>query len=533
MDRPRVAARSLRNTSRCHICDGGFFMPGPGNPLKKGRHCHAPTTPETPVKALGLVVKRLAARVGTWVARLASRAAARYASRLSRLSQRWHADSVYRRTLVAAISAISATVLPHPAAAAAVGALLADRPHRPSSRVLRLRPGRRRLRASPRPILAAPTASGTPPTNTLKRPKRSLPRSAALHQPGGVPFALLGHFGYRHRFITSNERNVMSGYSIEVSGPSAKLAMLRALAHKMLGRLSNIAAAVKVTLTRSARVAKAATTTGLALIGSQAGYQLVRHGVRALVTGAVRLASSGLRLICPRAKAVGRVLMSGLATVSPTAADVTEHVVQQWVVQPVSDVAVKVTGWVRDVADAVWDLSDSGLVKAVTIRSAQAASLVLAVHTITKGAAAAKVVQALPWAMDVVVTVTNPAKVAPWSGSPSSPRLAVAAMRILDTEGPDDEPDEVDTEGVPPQETTEPGRPQLVRPRRARGRPAGRRGEAERRGRPRAGPRARHSERAAGRGRTAGRPDRGTGRDPSARADPAAAQRPTGTTDGC
>ena len=43
-----------------------------------------------------------------------------------RLVERWHTDGTYRRTLIAAASALTATVLPHPAAAAAVGALLAD-----------------------------------------------------------------------------------------------------------------------------------------------------------------------------------------------------------------------------------------------------------------------------------------------------------------------------------------------------------------------------------------------------------------------
>ena len=51
---------------------------------------------------------------------------------VARLTARWHADSVYRRTLIAAASALSATVLPHPAAAAAVGALLADHASAPS-----------------------------------------------------------------------------------------------------------------------------------------------------------------------------------------------------------------------------------------------------------------------------------------------------------------------------------------------------------------------------------------------------------------
>ena len=51
-----------------------------------------------------------------------------------RLTSRWHTDGTYRRTLIAALSAITATLLPHPAAAAALGALLAERPVRSTPR---------------------------------------------------------------------------------------------------------------------------------------------------------------------------------------------------------------------------------------------------------------------------------------------------------------------------------------------------------------------------------------------------------------
>ena len=51
-----------------------------------------------------------------------------------RLAERWQSDGSYRRTLIAALSAIAATLLPHPAAAAALGALVAERPVRPSHR---------------------------------------------------------------------------------------------------------------------------------------------------------------------------------------------------------------------------------------------------------------------------------------------------------------------------------------------------------------------------------------------------------------
>jgi hypothetical protein len=65
--------------------------------------------------------------------------------------------------------------------------------------------------------------------------------------------------------------------------------------------------------------------------------------------------------------------------------------------------------------------------------------------------------------MDVVVVLTNPAKVAALVGLAFVTALAVAALRILDTEGPDDdEPDEADSEEVQKDEPEIPARPHLV-----------------------------------------------------------------------
>jgi hypothetical protein len=73
-------------------------------------------------------------RAFAWVARVARRLTTRTTLTVraarARLADRWHADSTYRRTIVAALSALSATLLPHPAAAAALGALVADHPSR-------------------------------------------------------------------------------------------------------------------------------------------------------------------------------------------------------------------------------------------------------------------------------------------------------------------------------------------------------------------------------------------------------------------
>lgn len=76
-------------------------------------------------------VGRLARWVTDLIRRITRRAGAVSRGAASRLIDRWRGDGVYRRTLIAAMSAITATLLPHPAAGAAVGALLSERarPH--------------------------------------------------------------------------------------------------------------------------------------------------------------------------------------------------------------------------------------------------------------------------------------------------------------------------------------------------------------------------------------------------------------------
>lgn len=73
---------------------------------------------------------RLTDRLARVATQLASTGIARtvtfVVSARERITSRWHSDTTYRRTLVAALAAIAATVLPHPFAAAAIGALVAE-----------------------------------------------------------------------------------------------------------------------------------------------------------------------------------------------------------------------------------------------------------------------------------------------------------------------------------------------------------------------------------------------------------------------
>lgn len=200
----------------------------------------------------------------------------------------------------------------------------------------------------------------------------------------------------------------MSTHSNTVSGPSPALAMLRALAIKAGHYAHHALTAVRVALTAGQQVLRTAATTALAFLGSDTGYQLVRHTVRRVITTAARIVRAGLGLLGRTLRAVGRLVSRGIALVSPAAATTLHGIVTAWIVEPVQ-AAVRVAGrWLGGLREALWHLTGTPLVRAVTTKAAQLAGLTVGLHDLTKGALAAKVVSLLPWTMSAVVWVTQP-----------------------------------------------------------------------------------------------------------------------------
>ncbi len=255
----------------------------------------------------------------------------------------------------------------------------------------------------------------------------------------------------------------MSTYSIPVSGPDPRLAFLRALALKAAHRAGQFMAIVKVVVTRGTQLVRAASSTALAVIGSEAGYQLVRHALRTVITTTAKLVKAGASLLGRGLRFLGRIARKAMAVVSPHAADVVRDTVTTWVLEPITKAATVVAEWIGSVAEAVWELSDCSLVKTITIRAAQAAGLLLAIHSLTRGAVAAWVVQALPWAMEAVLLLTNPVRALTMVAAAFVAALGFAAFRLLDrADSPN--PDEPAEGGEP---FVDPGTPLLVaEPRR-------------------------------------------------------------------
>jgi hypothetical protein len=81
-----------------------------------------------PFSALLRAIRRLAKRLGEVASHLARRVHGEAAAAWSRHARRMTVDRPYRRTLTVALAALTTTVLPHPAVAAALGAWLAEPP---------------------------------------------------------------------------------------------------------------------------------------------------------------------------------------------------------------------------------------------------------------------------------------------------------------------------------------------------------------------------------------------------------------------
>jgi hypothetical protein len=108
--------------------------------------------------------------------------------------------------------------------------------------------------------------------------------------------------------------------------------MLRALAIKAGQYTHHVLTGVRVALTTGQQVLRTAATTALAFLGSDTGYQLVRHTVRRVITTAARIVRAGLGLLGRALRAFGRLVSRGIALVSPATATTVHQAITAWIV---------------------------------------------------------------------------------------------------------------------------------------------------------------------------------------------------------
>jgi hypothetical protein len=103
---------------------------------------------------------------------------------------------------------------------------------------------------------------------------------------------------------------------------------------------------------------------------------------------------------------------------------------QKAVTAPILGAARTAAVWVESAGELVWMLASTDLVRTCTTRAALAAVTLISVHALTQGALASRIVQALPWTMVAVITMTNPTRALMFVAGTMLIAMGVAAARL-------------------------------------------------------------------------------------------------------
>ena len=236
-------------------------------------------------------------------------------------------------------------------------------------------------------------------------------------------------------------------YAVPVSGPDRRLAWLRALWLKVQGVARTAWHHARVILSGAVRLPRWIANATLSLLSSKAGYDttinVIGTGVRAVALGV--------------GWAVGRV-GHGLSWLGDTTARLVGRVrpaAETWLRQTAARVAAPVRDSVRWLGDVLAgtgivaaSLARTPLVRSASTTGAKVAAGVFAIHAVSKGAVAAKIIAAVPASMDVVIAATNPLLALAAVGVVTLSAMGAALARLM-AAGDHDGPDDGGTEAVP------------------------------------------------------------------------------------
>lgn len=221
----------------------------------------------------------------------------------------------------------------------------------------------------------------------------------------------------------------MSTYDVTVTGPSPRMAMLAALIRKMTATGQTGWTRASTFLAGVARHGRTLAHTTLAVIGSPAGYHLAVTGIRTAITAIWR----GLKVTASWAtRTTGRLADKAIGLAGTLSPAMGAHLtrVKAAVTRPILGAARTAVLWVETAGQLVWMLATTDLVRTCTTRATLAAVTLISLHALTQGALAARVVQALPWTMDAIITITNPPHALAFVAGTMLIAIAVAAARL-------------------------------------------------------------------------------------------------------
>lgn len=195
--------------------------------------------------------------------------------------------------------------------------------------------------------------------------------------------------------------------SVAVTGPSPRLAYLRALLHKTQQALAVGWAVVRCGLTAVWRLPRAVADATLAVLATDRGYTTVTGLLGTGLGTAGRLSALGLRWLGRSTAHMGRRAADAVGIALPGIGQALARAVAT-AQRRISQGFDTFEHSLQKVGVLLALLAGSDLVRGITTRLAAAASGLLAVHLITQGALSTKLVAAIPAAVHLVAWATNP-----------------------------------------------------------------------------------------------------------------------------
>jgi hypothetical protein len=208
------------------------------------------------------------------------------------------------------------------------------------------------------------------------------------------------------------------------------MAWLRALIHKMATSTQAAWVHARHLITGAAHLGRTAAATALAIVGTPGAYDATTHAIRKTITTVWRLGTRILDWMGQRTTAVAHRTGTAIGALSPTLG---RHLARlaTAIATPLRRVGATVRGWIETAAQLTWMLASSDLVRVSTTRSAQLALGLIGVHALTQGAAAARLIDALPWTVTLVSTATDPVRALLFVAGTAAAAMAIALAQLL------------------------------------------------------------------------------------------------------
>lgn len=219
-------------------------------------------------------------------------------------------------------------------------------------------------------------------------------------------------------------------YSVPVSGPSARLAMLRTIMLKAAGIAKNAWAHTRTTLAMASRLPKSVAVTVNSVLATTTGYTTLTRLSRAVLSTAWNGLTRLLRGVGRAARTAVGVVPLAVGFASPAGADLTLGITQV-LTQTVTGLFDRLDALVRGAGELAWGLAHTTLVRSTVTTAASVASGVFIVHSLTQGLLAVKIVQAAPSLMTAVVWVTNPWRTLAMVAAVALIAMGVALARLV------------------------------------------------------------------------------------------------------